>query len=161
MNTLYAIIVAMLVLVGGVSGCQGPLVRTDLDTYVKNPQEFKGKMVLFTTDITHLLDNQETYLRKKVELAGYVEYLDHHGVSDWGFRLKDDAGNSVLCHEQNYRVAAWDRLVTILRRAERERGVVTVVGEAEWGGKIELDWIEYQGQHLDTDYKPYSIALPW
>lgn len=162
MNKLHALILAMLMVVGvGASGCQGPLVRTDLDTFTKNPEEFKGKMVLVTTDLARLIDNQEAYCKKKVELTGYVEYLGHRGVSDWGFLLKDEAGRSVLCHEQNYRIEAWNMPVTILRRAEREHGVVTVVGEVERGPRIELDWIEYQDLHLDTDTKPHSVALPW
>lgn len=162
MHKINMVLLALLMVVGaGAAGCQGPLVRTDLDRLLSNPDEFKGKSVLVTTDIARLLENQDAYYKKKVELTGYVEYLGHRGVSDWGFLLKDEAGKSLLCHEQNYRVVVWDMPVAILRRAERERAVVTVVGRVERGGRIELDWIEFQDLHLDTDYRPHSVAIPW
>jgi hypothetical protein len=154
-----ALIIGMLLILG-VCGCWGPLVRTDLDSLRKNPDEFKGKAVLLTTDIASLLDNQESYLHHKVELTGQVEYLGFPGQVYWSFLLKDEAGRALHCYEQEYHVYSWGMVDAAIRRAEREHGVVTVVGKPERGGRLELDWIDYRGQHLDTDHKPPSFHVP-
>ena len=49
------------------------------------------------------------------------------------------------------------RPVIAVRRAEREKQVLTVVGKVEMGPKIELDWIEHEGLHIDTDFKPQTM----
>jgi hypothetical protein len=44
--------------------------------------------------------------------------------------------------------------VMAVRRAERNNEQITVVGKLQMGLEIELDWIEYEGQIIDTDFKP-------
>jgi len=65
------------------------------------------------------------------------------------------------CYEWEYRVDGWIAPEMALRRAEKENEQVTVVGKLEGGLRIELDWIEYKGQHYNTDYKPPGFRSPF
>ena len=49
------------------AGCRH-LVRTDIDTYLENRQEYKRKRVVLTTDLEDLLNRYELYQNKVVEL---------------------------------------------------------------------------------------------
>lgn len=133
-----------------------PLVKTDLKSLSENPLQYKGKQVVVVTDIKSLVENPEDYYGKRVEITGYVRLNGFRRTGDWGFILEDEEGRSVKCYEWKYRVEAWILPSVALRRAEREKAPVTVVGKVGKSLKIELDWIEYGDQHYDTDYLPYS-----
>jgi hypothetical protein len=139
-----------------------PMVKTDLKSLNENPEKYKGKRVIVTTDVKSLVDDPKAYRGKNIELTGYVKLDSFYfrGINDWSFILKDVEGKSVRCYEWEYRVSSWIMPEMALRRAEKENEQVTVVGKLEGGLKIELDWIEYKGQHYDTDYKPMGIPLP-
>jgi len=134
-------------------GC-APVVKTDLESLNQNPEKFEGKEVIVATDLASLVESPSRYLGKRVEVQGYVEYKGFWAASYWNFILKDEAGNFTKCFERHYRVDAWMRPVAAVRRAEREKQLLTVVGQVETGPKIELDWIEYEGETIDTDLKP-------
>ena len=136
-----------------------PMVKTDLKSLNENPEKYKDKRVIVTTDLKSVVDNPKAYRGKKIELTGYVKLdrFDFSGINGWSFILKDVEGKSVRCYEREYRVNGWIRPEIALRQAEKENKQVTVVGKLEGGLKIELDWIEYEGQHYDTDFKPQGI----
>jgi hypothetical protein len=48
-----------------------------------------------------------------------------------------------------------------IRRAARNNEQLTVVGKLQKGLKIELDWIEYEGLTIDTDFKPAMVRIGW
>lgn len=139
-----------------------PMVKTDLKSLNENPGKYKGKWVIVTTDIKSIVDDPKAYRGKNIEFSGYVKLdtFGFTGINGWSFILKDIEGKSVRCYEWEYRVSSWIMPEMALRRAEKENEQVTVVGKLEGGLKIELDWIEYKGQHYDTDYKPMGIPLP-
>jgi hypothetical protein len=140
-----------------------PMVKTDLKSLNENPEKYKGKWVIVTTDLKSVVDNPKAYRGKNIELTGYVK-LDNFGftgINDWSFMLKDVEGNSLRCYEWEYRVYGWIMPEMALRQAEKENGPVTVQGKLEGDFKIELRWIEYKGQHYNTDYKPPGIWLPF
>lgn len=134
-------------------GCT-PLVRTDLKSLQKDPEKYQGKKVIIQTDLKSVLENPADYLGRKIELMGYVKYYGHRGPRGWSFSLKDINGREIICYEREYRVESWTVPCIALRRAERNREQIIVVGKLEKGLELELDWIEYQGQHIDTDFKP-------
>ena len=144
------------------SSC-APIVKTDLKSLNENPEKYKGKWVIVTTDLKSVVDDPKAYRGKNIELTGYVKLdsFGFRGINDWSFILKDVEGKSVRCYEREYRVDGWIMPEMALRRAEKENEQVTVVGKLEGGLKIELDWIEYKGQHYNTDYKPPAILLPF
>ena len=133
-----------------------PLVKTDLKSFNANPEEYKGKRVVLTTDLRSLAEKPEDYLGKDVEVTGYVKPGRLRSSGDWGFVLEDEEGRSVRCYEWKYRAESWIMPSMALKRAASQKGQVTVVGKLEKDLEIELDSIEYEGIHYDTDYIPYT-----
>ncbi|RLA93934.1 MAG: hypothetical protein DRG25_03570 [Deltaproteobacteria bacterium] len=136
-----------------------PLVKTDLQSLKDNPEKYQGKIVIITTDIKSVFEAPEAYLGKKIELKGYVEYKGFRELRNWNFILKDKEGRSIRCYEREYRVEAWIIPVMAIRKAARNNQQLTVVGKLQKGLKIELDWIEYEGLTIDTDFKPFRVKI--
>jgi hypothetical protein len=134
--------------------CAQQLVKTDLISLNENPEEYKGKEVVVIADLQDIFNDLEAYLGRKVELTGFVELDGFTGFNRWSFVLKDNEGRSARCYERGYRIDAWKIPEVALRRAERKNEKVVVVGDLQKGKRIELDWIEYEGQIINTDYKP-------
>ena len=149
------LLTACLVLSLSLFAC-APLVKTDLKSLNANPDEYKGKRVVVTTDLRSLTEKPEDYLGKDIEVTGYVRPNRLRRYGDWAFVLEDEKGRSVRCYEREYRVDSWIMPSMAVKRAARENEQVTVVGRVEKDLEIELDWIEYEDQHYDTDYLPYT-----
>ncbi len=143
-------------------GCASSVVKTDLKSLQEHPEKYKGKRVIVTTELKSLVSTTTNYQGKDVEVTGFValDGFNFRGVNDWSFILKDEEGNSVRCYEQEYRVESWIMPELVLRRAEKEKKPIKVVGRFERKLRIELDWIEYEAQHYDTDYKPPNLTFP-
>jgi hypothetical protein len=137
-----------------------PIVKTDIKSLKENPKEYKGKWVIVTTNIKSLLEVPVDYFYKKIEITGYVKLHGFGGIGDWNFLLQDKEGRSLECYEHEYELRSWIMPEVVLKRAEKENGKVTVEGEFKRSGRIELDWIEYQGQRYSTDYVPPLVRLP-
>jgi len=142
------------------SSC-APIVKTDLKSFQENPEKYKGKEVIITADIKSVVEAPEAYQGKRIEISGYVKIDGFRKTKDWGFLLEDKEGRSILCNEREYRVTSWIMPVMALRRAEKENKQVTVEGKLLRNLEIELDWIEYEGQHYDTDFKPPQFLVPF
>jgi hypothetical protein len=132
-----------------------PLVKTDLKSLNEDPGRYKGKRVVVTADLRSIVEAPEDYIGKHVEVTGYVANNRLRRSGDWAFILEDGEGSSLKCYEWRYRIDSWILPSMAIRRAAREKGQVTVVGKLEKDLEIELDWIEYEDQHYDTDYLPY------
>jgi hypothetical protein len=142
------------------SSC-APIVKTDLKSLQENPEKYKGKEVIITADIKSVVEASEAYQGKKIEISGYVKIDGFRRTKDWGFLLEDNQGRSILCNEREYRVTSWIMPEMALRRAEKENKKVTVEGKLLKNMEIELDWIEYEGQHYNTHFKPPQFLLPF
>ena len=136
-----------------------PMIKTDLQSLKDNPEKYQGKIVIITTDIKSVFEAPEAYLGKKIELKGYVEYKGFREFRNWNFILKDKEGRSIRCYEREYRVEAWIIPVMAIRKAARNNEQLTVVGKLQKGLKIELDWIEYEGLIIDTEFKPFRVKI--
>ena len=66
-NRIQEMFVLTVVLVTGL-GCRH-LVKTDMDTYLSNQEAFKGKQVVFTTDLKDLMERYDIYYGKEVEVT--------------------------------------------------------------------------------------------
>jgi hypothetical protein len=155
----FMVLIMGMIFSSSLAGC-APLVKTDLKSFNDNPEEYKGKDVIFTVDIKSVVEHQEAYTGKQVELRGYVTYNGFRDFSYWNFLLNDNNGLSVRCYEDEYRVDVWSWPDTVVKGAERRHEQVAVVGKLEKGRGLELRWIEYDGQTISTDYKPPSIIFP-
>jgi hypothetical protein len=94
-------------------------------------------------------------------VSGNVEYVGLRASAYWNFKLKNETGEVITCYEYNYHVEAWIMPDVAVKRAEREQEPLTVVGKLEGKSRLELDWIEYKGQHYNTDHKPVHIPYPF
>jgi len=134
------------------------MVRTDLKSLLENPEAYEDKMVVVTTDIKSLIENPMPYVHRLVEVSGFVEY-GRKGF-EWYFILKDEDGRGITCYERTYRNSPWIRADMAVRAAERENKKMIAAGILEKSKRIELDWIEWNGEYIDTDYKP-ETGLGW
>lgn len=149
------VIVGICVILAGLFACM-PRVKTDLKSFRENPEEYANKEVIFMVTLENLLDNPKSYLKKKVEITGFVQDGPKNR-NDWFFILEDKAGRKIKCYETNYRVQTWLYPVSVLRKAKREQTEIAVVGKFQRGDRIELDWIVYQDMMIDTDYLPHYV----
>jgi hypothetical protein len=141
-------------------GCS-PHVRIDPKEMSKDSEKLKGKNIILVTDIADLHENPISFVDKKIELKGYVEYRRTKKIYYWNFLLKDDNGRCIICYERHYRPRPWLRPVYAIMKAERVNDIITIVGRLKEDLKIELDWIEYDNETIDTDYVPPFIKIPW
>jgi hypothetical protein len=156
----YLVLLIGFLLLLTLSSC-APIVKADLKSLQENPEKYKGKKVIITADIKSVVEAPEAYRGKRIEISGYVKTDGFRRTKDWGFLLEDQEGRSILCNEREYRVTSWLMPVMALRRAEKENKQVTVEGKLLKNLEIELDWIEYEGQHYDTDFKPPQFWVPF
>ncbi len=136
------------------NGCH-KTVRTDLETLRENPDKFQGKEVVIVTEIEDVKRNPQPYLQKEVQLQGQVEYMGFREHFRWNFLLKDAEGRALRCYEREYAYRVSSRVELTVREAEKEGEPLTVVGSLENGNELELDWIEYRGDRIDTDFVPH------
>jgi len=137
--------------------CAHVVVKTDLKSLQENPEAYKGKKVIVIENIKSVVEAPEAFLDKKIEIMGYVTLDGFRKTNDWSFVLKDEEGRQVRCYEREYRITSWIMPEMALKQANQGKEKVTVAGKFEKNGKIELDWIEYKGQHFNTDYKPPEV----
>jgi hypothetical protein len=132
------------------------MVRTDLDTYLENRQEYKRKRVVFTTDLEDILNRYELYQDKEVELSAPVSYFGKEGFSSFYLTLEKD-GKQIRAYEDNYRRYVNRDALQLLIWARSEGGEVTVRGKMKEDG-IELLQLAYNDYVIDTNVRPYRYG---
>ena len=133
-----------------VSGCVH-MVKTDMDTYLKNQEEFEGKQVVFTTDLQDLFERYDVYRGKEIELTAPVTYFGNWHFRTW-YLILDDGVNEIRAYESEYRIYPDRYAVYLMRAAMRENGSVTVRGRLERKG-IELNRLFYKDYAVNTNLK--------
>ncbi len=135
------------------------MVETSLNNYLQNPEAYKEKKVIIVASIKDVCKNSDPLIGKEIKLEGFVKYIGFRCYPYWNFILMDKEGNSIKCYEREYRVEAWIIPIMALKEAEKRKEMIIAVGKLEKKGLLELDWIEYRGEIIDTDYKPPSVSL--
>lgn len=59
------------------------MIKTDLDTYLKDQEKFKGKQVVFETDLKDLMKRYDMYEGKQIELTAPVSYFGDRKFWTW------------------------------------------------------------------------------
>jgi hypothetical protein len=144
-----------------IAGCASAPVTVDYAEYREEPERYREADAIVRTDLPTLLASGETLEGRQVELSGAVDYRGHTGFFYWHFYLAGPGGERVRCYEREYRVDSWVYARNLARRADSDGGTLKAVGRYEPPLGIELDWIEYDDQHVDTDYMPPRFVLPW
>ncbi len=142
-------------------GCATPPVVVDYAEYRTAPERYAEADAIVRTDLATLLSNADTLAGRRVELAGQVDYRGHFGYFYLLFFLTDVQRQTMRCYEREYRVDSWIWARTLARRADTDDGTLKVAGRYKPPQGLELDWIEYKGHHVDTDYHPPRLLLPW
>ncbi|MBN1364532.1 MAG: hypothetical protein JW976_06985 [Syntrophaceae bacterium] len=139
------------------SGCTH-MIMTDMDTYLQNQANFKGKQVVFVTDLKDLLKRYDMYHGKEVELTAPVSYFGDRKFWTWHLML-DDGDNKIRAYEREYRLYPDRYALYLLRVARSEKGNVTIRGKLEKNG-IELNRLFYKNLAVNTNIKSNDIYYP-
>ena len=144
------------------TGCAAPPIVVNLADYLAAPQRYVAADAVVRTDLASLLANADVLKGRRVELSGQVDYRGHViGFNYWHFYLLDGQGHRLRSYEREYRVDSWVWASTLARKAGADHGTVVVSGRYEPPSDLELDWFDYLGHHVDTDYRPPKVFIPW
>jgi len=150
-------VVLVLTLVWGISlGCQH-MVKTDMDTYLNNQEAFRGKRVVFTTDVKDLIERYEIYRGREVELTAPFSYFGYWHFWTW-YLMLESQGAAIRAYESEYRNYPDRYALSLLRVASSEKGRVTVRGKLERNG-IELKRLFYKNFTVNTNIKTNGYYL--
>jgi hypothetical protein len=150
-STKVVLVLTVALLIG--LGCRH-MVKTDIDTYLHNQEQFKGKHVVFTTDLEDLMERYEIYRGKEVELTAPFSYFGYWHFWTWHLIL-ESGNNKIRAYESEYRNYPDRYALFLLRIARSEKGSVTVRGKLERNG-IELTRLFYKNYVVNTNFRSNS-----
>jgi len=136
-------------------GC-APLVKTNIDSYLKNQEDYKGKKIVFTAELEDILKRYELYKNKEIELTAPLAYFGERRFWTWYLILEKD-GKKIRCYETKYRLYPGRNALLLLSQARSKGGEVTVRGRLKYDG-IELDRLIYKGYVVNTNDRPYRYG---
>lgn len=133
-------------------GCT-PMIKIDIDTYLRNPDYYRKMDVVFTTDLEDLLERYELYQGKEIEVTASVISFGHWNFWTWHLILEKN-GKKVRAYESEYRIYPDRYTLNLMKVVRSEGGEVTVRGELHRDG-IELDRLAYKDFSINTNIKSY------
>lgn len=134
-------------------GCRH-MVKTDMENYLQNKDAFKGKSVVFTTELEDILQRYETFQDRVVELSAPVAYFGKEGFDTFYLTLEKN-GKQIRAYEENYYRYVNRDALQLLIWAKSEGGEVTVRGKLKDDG-IELNQLVYNDYLINTNRRPYT-----
>ena len=155
---LYLVVSIML------SGCAPkPLMRMDLDTYLKNQNQHNASDVLLTASIEDIAKRRDLYRGKEVEVSGLITYYGTNSFWTW-YVMLEKGGQKIRCYAHQYRVEPGRDALQLVRWAKTEKGEITVSGRLKDDG-IEIRYMMYKGDTVTPYYKPADHyifpGVPW
>jgi hypothetical protein len=143
---------------------QKPLIKVDLDLYLKNQREYTGKDVVITAPIADIAKRYSLYQGKQVEISGIVAYYGSYNFWTWYILLEKDQ-QKIRCYAHQYRVEPGSDALHMVRWATSENDEITIRGRLRDDG-IEMYYMFYQGDTVTPYYKPtdhykLNYGLPW
>jgi hypothetical protein len=147
-----------IVLLLSMAGCAPkPLIKVDIDTYVKNQAQYEDKNVVIVTTLKDVMAHYDLYKRKDIELSAPVTYYGKSLFWTWYLMLEKD-GMKLRCYEDKYRQYPDSLAVDVGLRARSSGDEVTVRGKLYSDG-ISLDRIIYDGYDINTN-NPVRPTIP-
>ena len=134
-------------------GCRH-MVKTDMDNYLQNKDAFKGKRVVFTTELDDMLDRDETFQDRDVELSAPVAYFGKEGFDTFYLTLEKN-GRQIRAYEEHYYRYVNVEALQLVMWAKSEGGELTVRGKLKDDG-IELNQLAYKEYLVNTNRRPRS-----
>jgi len=158
------ITIAVLLLL--ISGCmQKEIVKVDLDTYLKNQQQYQGeqfkdKELVIAATLKDVNERYDAYKGKIIELSAPVTYYGKSLFWTWYIMLQKD-GLKLRCYEDHYRLYPDTLAVDVALKARIRGDEVTVRGKLYKDG-LEMERLIYNGYNIDTNnpvrpFYPYPI----
>jgi len=143
-------------------GCM-QIVKTDMDTYLKDKKPFKRKHLVFSTTIGDLTERYDLYHEKNIEISAPVTYFGKDDFDTWYITLGEN-DTTIRAYEDNYRDYTDIYAHNLLSWVTSEGGKLTVRGKLKKSG-IELTRLTYKDYTVETNLKPqryrqYSIEKP-
>ena len=139
-----------IVLLLSMAGCAPkPLIKVDIDTYLKNQVQYKDKKVVIMTTLKDVMAHYDLYKDKDVELSAPVTYYGKSLFWTWYLMLEKD-GMKLRCYEDKYRHFPDPLAVDVGIKARKRRDEVTVRGKLYSDG-VSLDRIIYDGYDINTN----------
>ena len=149
-SSIYAAILLL-----AVTGCmQKELVRVDLDTYLKNQQQYKDKRVVITASLQDIAEHYDRYKNREIEVSAPLTYYGSSRFWTWYVLLEKD-GKKLRCYEYRYRIYPDPSAVDLALSARSQGGNVTAQGELMSDG-LELNRLKYSGYDIDTNSDLYK-----
>ena len=163
------------------TGCAGSTMVSDA-AWRADPEAFAEKRVLIETTLEALLAEPDRYLGQHVVFRAVPGNIGFRNPSlHWGFFASpagdqgkagapepgagdgkaDDERRHLLCYERTYRVSRWLVAEVVAERAQRAGEPLRISGRLVKDDRLELDWFDYRDWHVDTDYQPPVITLPY
>lgn len=140
----------MVLLFAGMISCTPkPLIRVDIDTYLKNQAQYKDEDVFIVTTLPAVMKNYDLYKGKPVELSAPVTYYGKSLFWTWYLLLEKD-GMKLRCYEDKYRHFPDPLAVDVGIKARKSGDAVTVRGTLYSDG-ISLDRIIYDSYDINTN----------
>jgi hypothetical protein len=152
-------ILIIIVTLLSLAGCSPkPIIKVDLDTYLRNPDQYKDQQVVIATTLKDVTERFDLYRGKVVELSAPVTYYGFGGFWTWHIILEKD-GEKLRCYEYKYRLYPDPTAVNLALSAKTQEGEVTVQGELLRDG-IELNRLKYKSFNINTnlDFYKYRYA---
>ena len=142
-------------------GCSPkPVVKVDLDNYLRNSGKYSGKNIIITATIEDLQKRYDLYKDRVVEVASVVLYYGSNNFWTW-YILLEKNGKTVRCYAHQYRVEPGRDALHMVRWAQSEKGELTVQGTLRNDG-IELIYMKYGGDTVTPYYKPTDhLTVPY
>ncbi len=132
----------------GLAGCSTGLV-----------QQGAGPAEPLRPELAELTRQPQRFADQYVVVSGLLEPSAYRSEGGrWGFDLLNQDGSGVRCYEREYRHNSPFPVRQLLRRAGHEAGPIEVAGWVDKNGRLELDWIEYAGTRVDTDFVPRPLV---
>ena len=126
-----------------------PLIKVDIDTYLKNQAQYKDKNVVIMTTLKDVMAHYDLYKDKDVELSAPVTYYGKSLFWTWYLMLEKD-GMKLRCYEDKYRHFPDPLAVDVGIKARKHGDEVTVRGKLYSDG-ISLDRIIYAGYDINMN----------
>ena len=142
-------------------GCSPkPVVKVDLDNYLRNSGKYSGKNIIITATIEDLQKRYDLYKDRVVEVASVVLYYGSNNFWTW-YILLEKNGKTVRCYAHQYRVEPGRDALHMVRWAQSEKGELTVQGTLRNDG-IEIIYMKYGGDTVTPYYKPTDhLTVPY
>jgi hypothetical protein len=124
-------------------------VRVDIDKFIKDQASYIDEDVVITATLEDVVSRYYLYRGKKIELSAPFNYFGSDKFWTWYIMLKKGK-NTLRCYTHHYRLHLPNGAVSLLRRAKRKKGSITVLGVLNNDG-IDIEIFSYDDISVRPD----------